>query len=348
MNKKKIFKIIIIMILIVIAFPYTIVLAAEVATVGNAIATFATNYYNKVQSGEAIAVYHPKNAGYPSGWTANRAIPDDGTPRANPYSLGFDHYALDCVGWVNYCVYNVTGIKFGPVTTGAGGYVVPGGIRDTAHFESVSGPAQPGDILRSSAHVLLCTAPGEGIEMNSATYTSGKLEGPFKTTRISSYSVIRIKKSAAAAIDETKLVTDPNLPAGTVSNIFGGVNQSEFYYNGIPDGKYSVTSANIIDWIVNTLKEIFSFIANLITYIIRMVFVGWTFLVENMLTDFIKTVSGEENVVEINATDYGKNGNKYTDDNVTIERIIFDNVKIFNVDFFNIEETEEETEEVSE
>ena len=132
---------------------------------------------------------------------------------------------------------------------------------------------------------------------------------------------------------------DPTiLVDGGTTSIFGGNEESEFYYNGIPDGKYSVTSRNILDWIVNALKDVFNFIVSLLAYLVRMVFVGWTFLIENLLTDTVKRISGEDDLLEIDATDYGEDGNQYTDDNITIEKIIFNDVKIFNVDFFNVEE----------
>lgn len=143
----------------------------------------------------------------------------------------------------------------------------------------------------------------------------------------------------AKNIDPSELNIDLSFVSGSAS----GAEQSEFYYNGIPDGKYSVSSVNLLTWIINAIKEIVSFLINIITYVIRMVFVGWTFLVENMVTDTIKNITGEEEVVEIDATDYGETGNKYTNDNITIEKIIFNKVKVFDIDFFgsDTEETEE-------
>lgn len=216
------------------------------------------------------------------------------------------------------------------------------GIIATEYFRYVEGgEPQAGDVLISNGHVLICIGSGQAIDSNTYKWVSS-YQGPFKTSSISSYSIARIKDTTANQIDESTLVYDADLlPAGSLSSIFGNKNESEFYYNGIPNGQYSVTSGNVLDWIINTLKEIFSFIINIVTYIVRMVFVGWTFIVENMLTDLIQKVSGEEDILEMDATDYGKDGNKYTDDNVTLEKIIFDNVKIFNVNFFNLEEAEE-------
>lgn len=346
MKDKRMYKIIPIMLIIIIFFPYTVVFGASVTAVGNAIASFAVNYYNQTQTGKAPYTFHPFNLAVEISddvYFTNRGLDKEtGKPVLNPYSYdpngNFEHYGIDCVGWVSFCVYNATGLEYNPVLTGYGGYVCPDGSSDTEHFEDLGAvTAQAGDILYNPdiggwGHVMVCTGPGEAIESTTLS-GGGDYKGPFKTTSISGYSVARIKESAANAIDESTLKSSM-APASTLF----GKDQSEFYYNGIPDGKYSVTSGNILEWIVNTLKEIFSFVANLITYVIRMVFVGWTFLIENMLTDIIQKISGEESVIKINATDYGKEGNKYTDDNVTIEKIIFDNIKIFDVDFFNVGE----------
>ncbi|MGN1299366.1 MAG: hypothetical protein ACI4UE_05235 [Candidatus Scatovivens sp.] len=336
MKRKIVYKIIAIMLIIIIFFPYTtITFAATVEEVGNAIATFANSYYEKTQTEQVPYGFHPKNAGYPSGWMSKRAIPASGTPVKNPYPsyANFDHYSLDCVGWVNFCVFNATGITYASVTDGSGGYVTPqSGVRDTEHFQSVTGPAQPGDILRSGSHVLICVKPGEGLEMNSKDYTGGNLKGPFVTHSISSYSVVRIKESAASQIDSSTLVTDPSISAGgNTTSLFGNnQNESEFYYNGIPDGKYSV-AGNFWDWIVESLLSIAKFVINIITYIIRMVFVGWTAIMENLITYAVESVTNEKALLDVDAT------NAETNDNITIETIVFNKVRAFDVNFFNMD-----------
>lgn len=338
MKRKKVFKIISIMLILIIFFPYTITLAATVGEVGNAIATFAVNYYNGIQSGANPYICHSKNAGYRD-YQKNRAIPESGTPIRNPYDdiVSFEHYGLDCVGWVNFCVYNATGIKFSAVETGSSGYVTPQSkIRDTAHFAEASQPAQPGDILYNGSHVLICVGEGKGIESNSG----GDFKGPYYTSKIGSYNVARITETGAAGINADDLNMDPSIAMGGGSlSIYGaGKNQSEFYYNGVPDGEYSV-AGNFWDWIVDTLAAVFEFLINLCGYVFRMVFVGWTFIVEELMTYAVNSMANEDTVLDVDSTTMEGSGfNFNTEDNITIEKIIFDKVKVFDVNFFKAAE----------
>lgn len=344
MKRKIVYKIIAIMLIIIIFFPYTtITFAATVEEVGNAIATFAKNYYEKVQSGQAIPLFHPNNLNpRPSEalYYANRAIPASGKPKLSPYSAGYDHYGLDCVGWVNFCVYNVTGITYSGVTDGSSGYVTPGGVKDTTHFQTVTGEPQPGDLgIWPSKHVYVYVCSGDIniIESNSG----GTKKGPFiKAGDYSSRTIVRIKESAASEIDSSSLVTDPSISAGgNTTSLFGNnQNESEFYYNGIPDGKYSV-AGNFWDWIVESLLSIVKFLINIITYIVRMVFVGWTAIMENLITYAVESVTNEKALLDVDAT------NAETNDNITIETIVFNKVRAFDVNFFNIDSSEKDTED---
>lgn len=338
MKRSKLFKIISIMLIILIFFPYTITFAASVTEVGAAIATFGKKYYEALQTAkpENIYTYHPyfENDKF-SVWQKYRAIPENGKPKLNVYSVDFNHYTLDCVGWVSFCVYNATGMKYGPVESGAGGYVVPGdGARDTAHFENISGingsQALPGDVLYSGGHVILCVETGLGIDSNGPQWVDSA-KGPYRNSKLSSYKVARVTESAAQAIDPADLNIDPSMMIG---GGMGNTNESEFYYNGVPDGKYSV-AGNFWEWIVDTLLAVFEFLINLCGYVFRMVFVGWTFIVEEFMNYAVNSMAQEDTVLDVDSTTIEGSGfNFNTEDNITIEKIIFDKVKVFDVNFF--------------
>ena len=184
MKINKIFKIIAIMLLLIILFPYTtITFAATVEEVGNAIATFAENYYDQVQEGSVPFLIHPYILGHNtvSAMAPYRAIDKDtGLPMLNSGGSG-NYYELDCVGWVNFCIYNATRIEDSNAFSGSGGYVCPtDGTVNKTHFKTVSGTAKPGDIYYNSGHVMVCTRAGEAIDS-----TSVREGGPFKTTSVS-------------------------------------------------------------------------------------------------------------------------------------------------------------------
>ena len=348
MKLKTIFKLISIAILIIMLFPHSTVLAATVAEVGNAIGTFALNYYHKKGTSECPYVDWFKVDLSNASSYGKRAIPATGKPQEQENGK----YNLDCVGWVNFCIYNATGIEESVVTSGTGGYVCPPGdsARPKMDIVSIGGSEvdklQTGDIAITQTHVMVYVN-------NNGTHTfihSAGTNGPVLNTwddLSSRYKgnllrYARVKQDVAADIDASELNTNPMLNGSGGS---GKVQQSKFYYNGIPDGRYSVTSVNPLEWIIDALKNIFSFLINLITYIVRMVFVGWTFIVEELFTAIIKGLTGEDDIIQPDATDYGENGNKFTDDNITIDKIIFDEVKVFDINFFKSDTAEEATEE---
>ena len=343
MKLKTIFKLISIAILIIMLFPHSTVLAASVAEVGNAIGTFALNYYNKKGTTECP---------YVNWYNVNLSDQSSYGKRAMPAKVQSDgEYYFDCVGWVNFCVYNATGIgtkdgdNEGVVLSGAGGYVVPGNTSNRTSFDvqkiTSSSELQTGDIIIESTHVSVFVREGNEEYVIESINDDGPFKNKYSDVTESGAYFARVNSSVAEKIDASELTTNPLLGGTAASN----KNLSDFYYNGIPDGKYSVTSVNVLEWIIDALKNIFSFLINLITYIVRMVFVGWTFIVEELFTAIIKGLTGEDEILEPDATDYGENGNKFTDDNITIDKIIFDEVKVFDINFFKSKTAEEATEE---
>jgi len=65
----------------------------------------------------------------------------------------------------------------------------------------------------------------------------------------------------------------------------------EFYYAGVTKGSY-VASEGIFSWLLTNLSEIIDWIIGIMTLGPRMVFVGWTALIERMLTWTLETTSG--------------------------------------------------------
>lgn len=342
MKIKILFKIISIMILLIIIFPYAMTMAAEVVTVGNAIGTFALNYYNEAKAGNAPIIAHPLVVfgGWPSSYKSDRAIDKDtGLPKANPYSakISSAHYGLDCVGWVNFCIYNATGISESVVHDGSGGYVVPISCSATVNrtnFElkmiggSELSELQTGDIAVTEGHVMVYVNNGgtptfihSWAKDGPVLHTWDNLPSKYKGKLLAR---ARVKKEVANLIDESSLNINPSLGG---ESLFGsGIEESEFYYNGVPDGRYSVADSF---WmvIVDALKDIFTFLVNILFYIIRMVFVGFTAIFELLLTYILESIAGESNL-KIDTTTTESSGN------ITVESIIFNRVNIFDVNFF--------------
>ncbi len=110
----------------------------------------------------------------------------------------------------------------------------------------------------------------------------------------------------------------------------------EFYYAGTQKGQYTV-SEGIFEWLLSRIGDIADWLLGIITMGFRMVFVGWTALLEKMLTWAIESTSGVNvngDVVESN-TDL----TSITDssNNITLEAIVYNHVSALNANLFDLE-----------
>ena len=76
-----------------------------------------------------------------------------------------------------------------------------------------------------------------------------------------------------------------------------------------------------------------------------MVFVGWTAIIENLVTFSVETIVGDGDIENIPVTSTEIDSSN----NITIEKIVFNQIGIFDVNFFNYndkneDEAENETE----
>lgn len=109
----------------------------------------------------------------------------------------------------------------------------------------------------------------------------------------------------------------------------------EFYYAGTTKGSY-VPQQGIFDWIVNLLGEIADWLLGIITMAFRMVFVGYTALIEHLLTNVLESASGVKvNGDDVSATDMST----LTDssNNITVQGIVYNMVAALDVNFFVID-----------
>ncbi len=110
---------------------------------------------------------------------------------------------------------------------------------------------------------------------------------------------------------------------------------NEFYYPGTTDGTY-VEKKSLGEWLVEKLAEIADYILGVVTMGSRMVFVGWTALLEHMLTWVLETASGINlNGENVSATDLTALND--SSKNVTVQAIVYNRVPALNVNFFKID-----------
>lgn len=296
----------------------------------------------------------------PDGWE---------TGRINAYQnkMTDGYWKFDCVGWVSFVLHHATGIGEDYFTFFATPTCCSTDANTAYGYEEHYGKPniddlEPGDILQSynsstgNGHVMIYVGDIDNSGKGSIIHCDG-WGGPGGPTNSSagwgvrcqyledsSYydmldGFVRMTDSGLQNIDESEL-TDKSITVSNASASTTGLgstqNMSDFYYNGIPDGKYSVTKS-WFERLIDSLAGIFDFLIGLITMAVRMVFVGWTAIIENLVTFTVKTATGGDKIESISVT----STDIESGDNITIEKIVFNQISVFDVNFFNFNDTVE-------
>lgn len=263
-----------------------------------------------------------------------------GQPRADAYlgrkssRYGGPYYTFDCVGWVSFATKFSLGIggstinsPFMAMCPGNGwngtynsncldvvaGKTPPYQLGQASPI-SVQNVVQPGDILFTTGinHVLIYVGNGETIGSEGGHATLRK-----KPLSAFSYStVLRInKKTADEAIGRaTEIFSGQG--GITSSDIIGGSGTS--YTNmgmGTEAGEFSQITYDF-SWLLDSLKQILDWLIGIITYVFRIIILGWTGLIEMLVNNIMSAITNVEA-------------------SLTIEKLVTNKVPIFDVNFFN-------------
>lgn len=233
-----------------------------------------------------------------------------------------------------------------------------GGLRTCGAFEStgvVDNQTTPGagvivgDILLSDGHVEIYLGPEHGtggahsnhykdiygyVNVNGHTNAENQVDCAAENRGFITYSpnggtYYRLTDSAASRVET--LDTTFSM-AGTR----GGTefNYSKFFFNGVPDGQYSLAKRTFWQVIIDSILQVLDYLLNLILYIIRAVFVGYTAIMENILNWVINVVTDtnvEEKDLNISSTEASTTD---SDGKVTIDSIIFNREELFDINVF--------------
>jgi len=111
--------------------------------------------------------------------------------------------------------------------------------------------------------------------------------------------------------------------------------EGDFYYGGTTKGKY-VPQESIFSWIINLLGELIDWLFGIMTMGVRMVFVGYTALVEHWLTNALEVASGiKANGDEVSSTDISTLSD--SSNSVTVQGIVYNMIPALDVNFFKEE-----------
>lgn len=338
MKKRIVFKVLIILILYVMLFPYTMVYAATSAEAGLYVASFAKNFLEK----HSIV------------WECGHGLLGE--------NYGTKYYS-ECVGFVRYMYSQAINYKnYGTIPFPSGNrgiYNNPANTtvgNESSDFELVAvndlSKAIPGDIIENYHHDMLYIGTVNNISGVIANNGKNSSKDPlanglitmaeYQVSHTSSFSnwdycpgncnfrIWRLKEEAAAKLGDVSTFNAGGDLVAAGTSLVNTQNMSNFYYNGIPDGKYSVTKG-FFERLIESLSEIFDFLIGLMTMVIRMVFVGWTAIFETLITSTVKTVSGDGDIISVPVTSTDIESNE----NISIEKIVFNQISVFDVNFFN-------------
>lgn len=107
------------------------------------------------------------------------------------------------------------------------------------------------------------------------------------------------------------------------------IKEGEMFYSGTQEGDY-VVEASIWEKILNALSEIADYILGIMTLGFRGVVVGWIAIMEIILTLLLDP---SKDIATI-AVDSVTSESGYENDVITVEKIIFNEVKILDANIF--------------
>lgn len=222
--------------------------------------------------------------------------------------------------------------------------------------------AKPGDILVKSGHVEMATSSGArdhadfGSTGSSSAVMHYNAHDTF-TTAIRLKSNVDVNPNGKIAGAKSNYDEERDSIYGANGFIYQGVATLSGYESGGTLGK----------WLFDSLLKILDWVIGILTYLLRIVIVGWTVIVERVFIDgIVNSVTGinntsepenedeEEQLEDIgdenNPDEYVSTGvqqvanaggsTKLTTSskaNVTVENIVFNRVPILDINFFNFE-----------
>ncbi len=213
---------------------------------------------------------------------------------------------------------------------------------------------KPGDIICDpSSHVEIFISQELGTggahtnnlhgDVNGYSNSDGQVncravDNGYKSISPSNGGIYRIKETAASQI--TDLNTEFSM--GTASSLNGeAIDYSNFFFNGIPDGKYSLASRkSIFQIIVDALSALLDFFVGLLTYLIRGVIISFISVFDRLINNTIGSMNGEvktlkEAGIDANDADDPTSINRH----VTIEGLVFgdEDMDVFDVNIFRVD-----------
>lgn len=197
-------------------------------------------------------------------------------------------------------------------------------MSNSQYWENVTNQTlQPGDIVINVHHTEMYIGNNQNANFGNSPHSGKVTTGP----RMGEFThAFRLKSSVEV---------DPSGTVRASSSSGTSVNYSKFFFNGVPDGKYSLAKRSFWQVIIDSILQVIDFIVNLILYIIRAVFVGFTAIMENILSWVVNIVSDtnvEDPSIPISSTEASTSD---SDTKITVDKILFNKLELFDINVFS-------------
>ncbi len=305
------------------------------AEAGQFIAEFAINFYKEYSS--EVEYYNCYDDIVLAGV---RKYPYNGEKDPN----GNGKYRMDCVGWVSMNIHQATGLDHDGISNGYNGFIMPYTCTKNGTRTGVGACAvnwfegyqygsmdelMPGDILNNSHHVMTYVGNGKIVHCAYGNLLYQDLseyigtvdgisyfcrlsdEGVAEINRINKLTTIFKGQGSTTGTYNGGDTTSPSNPNGSATDASG----NQFEYQGTATGVFGATKYTF-DWVVDKLVDILDWFVGITTYLNRMIFIGWTAVVESWINDLMEWITGETA-------------------SLTIEKLVNNKVPMLDVNFFD-------------
>lgn len=265
-------------------------------------------------------------------------------PIWNPSQYNWDspYIYFDCTSFATGCYHYVAGLINEPYAT-ASLYGTPADMQGTfekIHWDKQDSSLKVGDLLYyhesgNIGHGWIYIGGGQTAEDGSVSRDNSL----FANKDVYIYRI-----TAEGAKKVTNLNTEFSA-TGTSSSGAGGsgnlkkIDYSNFFFNGIPDGKYSLASRkSFFEFVIDAIKDLLNMLIGLITYLLRGVIIGFISIFDRLINNTIQSLSGtqkslEESGVSATNADDPESINR----SVTIEGLVYGDVDLFDINIFRVD-----------
>lgn len=241
---------------------------------------------------------------------------------------------FDCSSFASGCYYEVTGLlSSAPATSSLAG-ISDGGDYEKSTVSSTS-DLMTGDLVfwngsGDLGHALIYVGNNKFCEVGGSSgnigYRTADSYISYCQTKGRTLYYIRVSEEFAESLTDLDVDT-----SGTVTVKSEDYEEGDFYFNGIPDGKYSIASGLNLKIVVNTLASIADYIIGILTYIVRVVIVGWTSIIDRLFSWTVNSMFGVSEDLGITGTEVD---DQDSSTRITIESIFYGEYDLLDINIF--------------